>query len=749
MKKLLLIFVLFCFCTTISSAQLRLTSPNGGEKFVIGSDTLITWEGVEKERRLRLEYSTDNGNSWFLISKKAFGYKYIWKNIPKPASTECLIRVSTHLFSCPDVKIGNQIWMGCNLDVDYYRNGDSIPDPGPHTSWDKLTIGVCTDYHLAFSDSTISSLITGKYYNFYAVTDPRCLAPLDYHIPSNKEWAELENYLGSSGAGGKLKSTGTIEGGDGLWDTPNEGATNETGFSALPYEYLQDGSGSDRLWGGFAAFWSTSPNYEDSCAKMLTFGSARIYWYFFYPSFGFNVRCIRDSDAPPDQHDTSDAAFSIVPSMVKTKDIDMKQSLIGFPKDSLIADFISNAGSYKFRVDSVYFTGADKDAFKLISDFPKYELAAGETKSTRIEFTPNRLGIHSAKINIITQSDTLINSIIGEGIDNSLEVISKLLDFGVVDVGSYKTIQDTALIKNTTSSAITINDVVVSGADRSLFDIQSGGGQFTLQPNEIRKLSLRFKPIKAVISSAQLNFEYDETSSPAIVQLLGTGAGALQVSIENDSAYAGEEKLLTLVFNNATPEVISSLATTFEAKIRFQKTILTTKNIALSKIVNDSIYVSMNGTIGISDKLLQIPVIAGLGNVEETTIDIVDFILKDDLGNIVDYDIETKSGLFKLLGICREGGTRLIIPSGKAEILSIIPNPASDDIEIKVNLIENGFTTLSVFNSNGVKLKEFNLNDGTGLKTINLNAKEFDNGLYFIELQTPTVVENKKLMIIK
>ena len=62
---------------------------------------------------------------------------------------------------------------------------------------------------------------------------------------------------------------------------------------------------------------------------------------------------------------------------------------------------------------------------------------------------------------------------------------------------------------------------------------------------------------------------------------------------------------------------------------------------------------------------------------------------------------------------------------------------------------EKGATLLSVFNSNGIKIKEYNISDVTGLQSIHLDGKDFYNGLYFIQLQTPTVIENQKLMIIK
>ena len=74
----------------------------------------------------------------------------------------------------------------------------------------------------------------------------------------------------------------------------------------------------------------------------------------------------------------------------------------------------------------------------------------------------------------------------------------------------------------------------------------------------------------------------------------------------------------------------------------------------------------------------------------------------DNSGNKVDFDIKTENGTFKLLGICREGGTRLFNPTGKVEIMQINPNPASDDIEISFNLIENGTSTISVFKAKSV-----------------------------------------------
>ncbi|PKL84744.1 MAG: hypothetical protein CVV22_11185 [Ignavibacteriae bacterium HGW-Ignavibacteriae-1] len=73
---------------------LKLTHPNGGETFVVGSDTVITWEGILPSDKVHLEYSNDNGQNWQIITKNASGLTYNWTNVPKPSSNQCLVRVS-------------------------------------------------------------------------------------------------------------------------------------------------------------------------------------------------------------------------------------------------------------------------------------------------------------------------------------------------------------------------------------------------------------------------------------------------------------------------------------------------------------------------------------------------------------------------------------------------------------------------------------------------------------------------------
>ena len=145
------------------------------------------------------------------------------------------------------VKIGNQVWMAENLKVTHYRNGDPIISSLLGSEWKSQTEGA----YNYLSDTTYFADY-GLFYNGYAVMDPRNIAPEGWHIPSLAEWTTLVDYLGGeTDCYLKLKETGTTH-----WLT-NEGATNESGFTALPGGYIfEDGYGSEM--GESGTWWTTN-----------------------------------------------------------------------------------------------------------------------------------------------------------------------------------------------------------------------------------------------------------------------------------------------------------------------------------------------------------------------------------------------------------------------------------------------------------------------------------------------------------
>ena len=119
--------------------------------------------------------------------------------------------------SMNSVRICNQVWMTYNLDVRTYRNGDPIPQVRDTTALSNSTTGAWCWYN---NDSVTYAPIYGKLYNWYAVNDPRGLAPQDWHVPGYAEWTTLITCLGGyKAAGGKMKSTAR-------WKAPNKGTTN-------------------------------------------------------------------------------------------------------------------------------------------------------------------------------------------------------------------------------------------------------------------------------------------------------------------------------------------------------------------------------------------------------------------------------------------------------------------------------------------------------------------------------------------
>ncbi|OYU82893.1 MAG: hypothetical protein CFE24_13745 [Flavobacterium sp. BFFFF2] len=198
----------------------------------------------------------------------------------------------------PSVTIGTQVWTNKNLDVTTYRDGTPIPQVTDPTAWANLTTGAWCYVNNDFANGAIY----GKLYNWYAVAgihdnDPntpnKTLSPQGWHIPTNAEWTTLFTFLGGeSVAGGKMKYTL-------LWQSPNTGATNESGFTGLPGGY-RDNDGTFSSFTGYAYIWSstisstTAPisTYAWSIHLGRNYGNTSLTQ--FSQAGGYSVRCTKD-----------------------------------------------------------------------------------------------------------------------------------------------------------------------------------------------------------------------------------------------------------------------------------------------------------------------------------------------------------------------------------------------------------------------------------------------------------------------
>ena len=165
------------------------------------------------------------------------------------------------------VVIGDQKWMAKNLAY--------APSSGNYWAYDNDDANVIT---------------YGYLYDWQTALN---VCPTGWHLPSDYEWTELADYLGEN-AGGKLKATGTIEAGTGLWYEPNTGATNETGFTALPGAY-RNSFGTFFDIGVYGYWWSATEYLAlYAWSRGMTCNYSDVNRSYFYEEVDFSVRCLRD-----------------------------------------------------------------------------------------------------------------------------------------------------------------------------------------------------------------------------------------------------------------------------------------------------------------------------------------------------------------------------------------------------------------------------------------------------------------------
>ncbi len=182
------------------------------------------------------------------------------------------------------VTIGTQLWMAENLRTTKLKNGTAIPNITDNADWGELdTLGFCY-----YNNDNTNKPVYGVLYNHFAVSSGQ-LAPEGWHVPTEAELLVLINFLGGeSVAGGKLKEEGTAH-----WQTPNTGATDEYGFTAV-------GAGHRHPTVGFYAMnesnfvWTSDKDGNSAICYKLDYENASFSKWVTSVNQGFSVRCIKD-----------------------------------------------------------------------------------------------------------------------------------------------------------------------------------------------------------------------------------------------------------------------------------------------------------------------------------------------------------------------------------------------------------------------------------------------------------------------
>lgn len=184
------------------------------------------------------------------------------------------------------MKKSTQIWASTNLDVSTFRNGDLVPEAITNEEWEKAGVKHSPVW-CYYDNDPANNAKYGKLYNWYAVNDPRGLAPAGWHIPSDSEWTKFIRTLGGKDiAGKKMKNNYG-------WNDNGNG-DNSSGFAGLPGGFRAY-NGTYLNSGDFGYWWCfTEHNSFNSWFRILYCSYNFVYRDFFFKGYGMSVRCLKD-----------------------------------------------------------------------------------------------------------------------------------------------------------------------------------------------------------------------------------------------------------------------------------------------------------------------------------------------------------------------------------------------------------------------------------------------------------------------
>lgn len=836
------------------TSSLRLISPNGGETFVVGSDTLITWAGVSPTDTVKLDYSYDDGASWNLITRTATGLKHVWKNVPRPVSAKCLVRVkqqggshSSSLEADPIVTCTGhndpvlsvafspdgsllattstdrtaKIWdattgvlirtlsghNGSVSRVDFSPDGDRIAT----ASWDSTAkiwdVGTgALERTLKENSLRIQSVVFSPDGSRIATVDGDRTARI-YEV--NTGWL-LKEFLHTRSLTevafdprGNRIVTASGDGTALIWDA-NTGLLVRTLSRHYDYvsgvTYSLDGSKiATSSWEGKAAIWDansgarirTLAGHTDDVysvdfspdGNLVATSSAdmsaliwdantgtivRRLWQWgtcrfakFSPdgrriaaASGDNKARIWDVEGTSIQEDVSDSTFAIVAPASASQDVDMGRCLVGRKRDSLVASFVVNTGTYKFRVDSISIAGAGASQFSLVSGIPPFDVPATGSRPVEFQFAPSSVGIKTAQLLVYTQADTIIQMIRGEGIVPLLEIVNNFIDFGRIKLTEFKDTLQTVTIRNIGAAPISIINSRIAGPNDKDFATLLGGGAFVLAPGASHPMDLRFTANDLGRTSGRLLFDYNDVGSPAAIQLFAEGylpdTVRTTIAINEVQARAGERIDLVLYVAQEHKLDLLTDPKSYIATIRLNRHVvfLEDQSLACTQIDESTCEIVVKGRKQEGDTLQVLKAIATLGNTDNTELELRSFVWVDTTLPIV---VDTRSGWVRVVGVCDEGGVRLYIPGSAKLSLASRPNPASETLRVEYGLVEPSMPILELLDITGVVVSTLRsgVSQQPGQYTVFMDITNLPNGVYFLQLVTQSASLRSRVDVVK
>lgn len=234
------------------------------------------------------------------------------------------------------------------------------------------------------------------------------------------------------------------------------------------------------------------------------------------------------------QEDRSDSLWAILDTDPRSIGLNFGRRRIGSVTDIVVPNMIRNAGAVPFVVDSIWITGPNAREFGIVNGIPPFTVAPGESHAMELRFRPSGRGLRGSNIHIMAGGKEMIQALEGEGIREDLAIDMPEIDFGDIPVGSRRDTVVPVMIRNLTTTPLTITSTQFTGPDTTQFSVIDGGGRFTIPPNSGHRMELRFAPVRSGRTSTRLSFRTDD-SSDVTARLFGNGIGTTSTEPDEPS----------------------------------------------------------------------------------------------------------------------------------------------------------------------------------------------------------------------
>lgn len=401
---------------------------------------------------------------------------------------------------------------------------------------------------------------------------------------------------------------------------------------------------------------------------------------------------------------------------------------------------ITNTGSIDINITAIT---SSNPAFSIAAPFQGLVPAGGQT-TVRVLFNPNMAGASNGMLNVIATPCDIAFSIPVDGSKDSVRISSVNLDFGLQQPGDFPVTQ-TLTVTNTGTVDVTLTQGIFGPG--SPFSIASGI-PVTIPAGGSAQILIRFSDPGADGTYSQtLILDHVPFCSTTSVEVRGAkGTAAITLIVDTASAEPGEEVEIAIRLVSSTNPTLFG-ATGISTTLRYNRSLIEPLTNPAGNVIGRDRVIPLTLPLSADPqgRLAILRFRAMLGDSEFTPL-----TLEGSTGIGGTLDITEVPGQFTLLGICRDGGTRLFSDSGFVLRLTNTPNPFNPTTRIEYELIEAGVMSLEIVDALGrrVALLEERWRE-PGQYAKDFDASGLPSGVYYSILRTPTSVRSHVMHLMK